>query len=70
MQEVMEEASKTELGKKAGKIGEEISKSAKGAAETITEKSQAISKTDAFQTISQTAEAMRKELDHQGIYGT
>ncbi|XP_053981464.1 mitochondrial import inner membrane translocase subunit TIM44 isoform X1 [Hylaeus volcanicus] len=69
VQEVIEEASKTELGKKAGQLGEEITKSAKGAAETITEKSQALGKTSAFQTISQTAEAVREELDHQGMHG-
>ncbi|XP_031849247.1 mitochondrial import inner membrane translocase subunit TIM44 isoform X2 [Nomia melanderi] len=57
-QEVIEEASKSELGKKA-----------KGAAETITEKGQALGKTSAFQTISQTAEAVREELDHQGMHG-
>ncbi|XP_015587374.1 mitochondrial import inner membrane translocase subunit TIM44 isoform X2 [Cephus cinctus] len=67
--EVIEEASKSELGKKAGQITEEISKSAKDAAETITEKSQALGKTGAFQTISQTAEAVRKELDQHGIQG-
>ncbi|XP_043261298.1 mitochondrial import inner membrane translocase subunit TIM44 isoform X1 [Colletes gigas] len=69
VQEVLEEASKTELGKKAGQLGEEITKSAKGAAETITEKSQALGKTSAFQTITQTAEAVREELDHQGMHG-
>ncbi|XP_076167119.1 mitochondrial import inner membrane translocase subunit TIM44 isoform X2 [Ptiloglossa arizonensis] len=67
--EVIEEASKSELGKKAGQISEEISKSAKGAAETITEKSQALGKTSAFQTISQTAEVVREELDPQGMQG-
>lgn len=69
LQEVVDEASKSELGKKAGQIGEEISKTAKGAAETISEKGQAIGKTGAFQTISQTAEAVRKELDTHGIQG-
>ncbi|KAI4499793.1 hypothetical protein M0802_005049 [Mischocyttarus mexicanus] len=69
VQEVIEEASKSELGKKAGQIGEEITKSAKGAAETISEKSQALGKTGAFQTISQTAEVVRDELDHQGMQG-
>lgn len=69
MQEVLEEASKTELGKKAGQLGEGISKSAKGAAETLSEKSQALGKTSAFQTISQTAEAVREELDYQGMHG-
>ncbi|CAK9815104.1 Mitochondrial import inner membrane translocase subunit TIM44 [Anthophora plagiata] len=69
VQEVLEEASKTEIGKKAGQLGEEITKSAKEAAETISEKSHALGKTSAFQTISQTAEAVREELDHQGMYG-
>ncbi|XP_011698831.1 PREDICTED: mitochondrial import inner membrane translocase subunit TIM44, partial [Wasmannia auropunctata] len=69
VQEVIEEASKTELGKRAGQIGEEITKSAKGAAETISEKSQALGKTGAFQTISHTAEAVRNELDQHGILG-
>ncbi|KAH0554289.1 mitochondrial import inner membrane translocase subunit TIM44 isoform X2 [Cotesia glomerata] len=67
VQGVIEEASKTELGKKAGQLGEEISKSAKGAAESISEKSQAISKTSTFRTISQTAEVVRKELDNNGM---
>ncbi|XP_034193219.2 mitochondrial import inner membrane translocase subunit TIM44 isoform X2 [Osmia lignaria lignaria] len=69
VQEVLEEATKTELGKKAGQLGEEITKSAKGAAETLSEKSQALGKTSAFQTISQTAEAVREELDHHGMHG-
>lgn len=69
VQEVIEEASKSEIGKKAGQLGEEITKSAKGAAETLSEKSQALGKSSAFQTISQTAEAVKEELDHQGIHG-
>ncbi|XP_058797531.1 mitochondrial import inner membrane translocase subunit TIM44 [Phymastichus coffea] len=69
VQEVVEEASKTEIGKKAGQLGETISKSAKEAADTISEKGQALGKTGAFQTISQTAEAVRQELDHHGIQG-
>lgn len=69
VQEVIEEASKSKLGQKAGQLGEGITKSAREAAETISEKSQALGKTSAFQTISQTAEAVREELDHQGIHG-
>ncbi|XP_015110564.1 mitochondrial import inner membrane translocase subunit TIM44 [Diachasma alloeum] len=69
VQEVIDEAGKTELGRKAGQLGEEISKSAKGAAESISEKSQALGKSSAFQTISQTAEVVRKELDNHGIQG-
>ncbi|XP_011505293.1 PREDICTED: mitochondrial import inner membrane translocase subunit TIM44 [Ceratosolen solmsi marchali] len=69
VKEVFDEASKTEIGKRAGQLGEEISKSAKEAAESISEKSQAISRTGAFRTISQTAEAVREELDQHGIRG-
>lgn len=69
MNEVLEEASKSELGKKAGQIGEEITKSAKGAAESISETRQALGKTGAFQTISQTAEVVREELNQSGIEG-
>ncbi|XP_012256780.2 mitochondrial import inner membrane translocase subunit TIM44 [Athalia rosae] len=69
VQGVLEEASKSEIGKKAGQLGEEISRTAKDAAETLSEKGQAFGKTGAFQTISQTAEAVRKELDHHGIQG-
>lgn len=65
----MEGVSKTELGKKAGQIGEEISKTAKGAAESISETGQALGKTGAFQKISKTAEAVQKELDQHGIQG-
>ncbi|XP_057328737.1 mitochondrial import inner membrane translocase subunit TIM44 [Microplitis mediator] len=68
VQGVLDEASKTELGKKAGQLGEEITRSAKGAAESISEKSQAIGKSSAFQTISQTAEVVRKELDNNTIH--
>lgn len=67
--EVVEEVSKSEIGKKAGQLGEELSKTAKGAAETISEKSQALGKTSAFQSMSQTAEAVREELDHHGMHG-
>ncbi|KAG7207184.1 hypothetical protein KM043_008871 [Ampulex compressa] len=67
--DAIEEASKSELGKKAGQLGEGLAKTAKGAAETISEKGQALGKTGAFQTISQTAEAVREEIEQQGIQG-
>ncbi|CAB0007483.1 unnamed protein product [Nesidiocoris tenuis] len=66
--DVLEEASKTELAKKAGEIGAGIGKSARGAAETISETGQKIGKTGAFQTISQTAAAVKQELDQGGIH--
>lgn len=69
VQEVIEEASKTEIGKKAGQLGEEISKSAKGAAETLSETSYAIGKSDAFKKFTETAEVVREELGQTGIHG-
>ncbi|XP_033207634.1 mitochondrial import inner membrane translocase subunit TIM44 isoform X2 [Belonocnema kinseyi] len=69
VQEAVEGVSKTELGKKAGQIGEEISKTAKGAAESISETGQVLGKTGAFQKISKTAVAVQKELDQHGIQG-
>lgn len=64
----IEEASKTELAKKAGEIGAGLGKSARGAAETISETGQKLGKTGAFQTISQTAAAVKQELDEGGIH--
>ncbi|KAF6211977.1 hypothetical protein GE061_012494 [Apolygus lucorum] len=66
--DVFEEASKTELAKKAGEFGAGIGKSARGAAESISETGQRLGKTGAFQTISQTAAAVKQELDQGGIH--
>ena len=66
VQEVIEEAQNTELLKKAGQITEDIGKTAKGATESILETGQKISKTAPFKTISQTADAVRKEIDLSG----
>lgn len=67
MQEVIEEASKSDIAKKAGQISEELGKSAREAAETLSEKGQQIGKSGAFQTLSQTAETLKKELDESGM---
>ena len=66
VQEVIEEAQNTEFVKKAGKISEDIGKSAKGATESIVETGQKISRTAPFKTISETADAVRKEIDFTG----
>ena len=66
VQEVFSEAQNTEFVKKAGKITEELGKTAKGATDTIVETGQKISKTAPFKTISQTADAVRKEIDLAG----
>lgn len=67
VQEALDEAAKTDIAKKAGQIREELEKSARGAAETISEQSQKLGKSGAFQTISQTAAAVKEELDTTGL---
>ncbi|XP_054262357.1 mitochondrial import inner membrane translocase subunit TIM44-like [Macrosteles quadrilineatus] len=67
VQETLDEVSKTEIAKKAGQIREEIGKTAKGAAESISESGQKLGKSGAFQTISQTAAAVKQELDTTGM---
>lgn len=52
-----------------GHIRDEIGKSAKGAADTISEGGQKLGKTGAFQAISQTAAAVNQELAPTGIHG-
>ncbi|KAL1509349.1 hypothetical protein ABEB36_004103 [Hypothenemus hampei] len=65
VQEVIDEAGKTELAKKAGKLTEEISKTT----HTIGEKAQEIGKTSAFQSITKATEAVKKEIDTTSIQG-
>lgn len=67
VQDVFEEAGKTELAKKAGQIKEGIGKTARDAAETISERGQQLGKTGAFQTVSQAAAAVKEEIDHSAI---
>lgn len=66
VQEVIEEASKTDLAKKAGKLTEDLSKTVSS---QISEKSQQIGKSDAFKSISQATEAVTKEISSQSIHG-
>jgi import inner membrane translocase subunit TIM44 len=66
VQEALSDAQKTEFVKKAGQITEGIGKTAKGASDTIVETGQKISKTAPFKTISETADAVRKEIDLSG----
>ncbi|XP_046687908.1 mitochondrial import inner membrane translocase subunit TIM44-like [Homalodisca vitripennis] len=68
VQETLDEVGKTDIAKKAGQIREELGKSARGAAETISESGQKIGKSGAFQTISQTAAAVKQELDTTGMH--
>lgn len=69
MGHVLEEAGKTEIAKKAGKFSEELSKSAKGAAESISGTSQKLGQTTAFKTISQATEVVRNEMQPRGLEG-
>lgn len=64
---VMDEVGKTDIAKKAQKIGEDISKSAKDAADTISEKTAELGKSQAFQSISQATAVVREEIQSQGI---
>lgn len=66
VEEVIDEAKRTDLAKKAGKFTEDISKTVTG---TISETSQSIGKSSAFQSISQATEAVKKEISTQGIHG-
>ncbi|KXJ72843.1 mitochondrial import inner membrane translocase subunit TIM44 [Aedes albopictus] len=65
--EVLDEASKTDIAKKAGRIGEELGKTARGMGETIAEKGQELGKTGAFRGISEATKAVKQEIDSQGI---
>uniref|UniRef100_A0A0K8UZ67 Mitochondrial import inner membrane translocase subunit TIM44 n=1 Tax=Bactrocera latifrons TaxID=174628 RepID=A0A0K8UZ67_BACLA len=65
--DVIDEASKSDIAKKATKLSEEISKTAKGVTETITEKSEKIGQTSAFQAISTTTEIIKQEIGSQSI---
>lgn len=65
----IDEAAKTELGKKAGQWSEEISKSAKGVGDTISETGKKIGQSNAFQSISEASDIVKKEMNTQGIQG-
>lgn len=65
----LDDASKTDLGKRAGQWGEELSKSAKGVGYSISDASKKIGQTNAFQSISEASEIVKKEIDTQGIQG-
>lgn len=62
---ILDEAAKTELLKKAGQIGEDFSKSAKGVTQSISEKGKIIGQTGAFQTLSQATKVVQHEIDEQ-----
>lgn len=65
VQGVIDEASKAELIKKAGKISEEIGKTTS----TISEKAQEIGKTGTFKSISEATKVVKQEIDTTSIQG-
>lgn len=65
----IDEAAKSDIGKKAGQLGEELSRSAKGVGETISEKGKIIGQSNTFQSISEASKIVRKEIDTQSIQG-
>ncbi|XP_055377589.1 mitochondrial import inner membrane translocase subunit TIM44 [Condylostylus longicornis] len=67
--DVIEEAGKTDIARKASQVGEGISKSAKNVTDAIGEKGQQFAKSGAFQTITQTTEIIKKEIGTQSIHG-
>lgn len=67
LQETIEEAQKTEIGKRAGQITEELTKQAKQAAESVSETGQQIGKNVAFKTITEGVKAVKQEIDSNTI---
>ncbi|XP_049875406.1 mitochondrial import inner membrane translocase subunit TIM44 [Pectinophora gossypiella] len=69
VEHVLEEASKTDIAKKAGKLSEDISKTAKGAAESIADTGHKLGQTSAFRTISQATDIVKNEISPKGLEG-
>lgn len=69
VQDVLDEAGKTDLAKKAGQLSEELSKSARDVTDKISDSGKIIGQSGAFQSISETARIVQKEIDTQGIQG-
>jgi len=67
MSDVIEEAKKTEISKKASRITEGISKTAKGVSDTISEQGVKIGQTPAFKAISDTTSMLKEEIDTHNI---
>lgn len=67
--DVIGEAGKSGIAKKASQLGEELSKSAKGVTDTISEKGEQLGKSGAFQTITSTTKMIKDEMETQSIQG-
>lgn len=66
---VLEEASKTDIAKKAGKFTEDISKTAKHAAESIQDTTSKVGQTSAYRIISQATEMVKNDFSPRGLEG-
>lgn len=66
VQEVLEEASNTDIAKKAGKMSQDFGKTVSS---NISERAQEIGKTGAFKTISKATQTIKQEIDTQSIQG-
>ncbi|KAG7161155.1 mitochondrial import inner membrane translocase subunit TIM44-like [Homarus americanus] len=67
--ETVEEAQKAEIIQKASKLTEEATKQAQKVGQTISQKSEELSKTQTYKTISDTAKAVKEEIDHSTFGG-
>ncbi|XP_044749022.1 mitochondrial import inner membrane translocase subunit TIM44 [Coccinella septempunctata] len=65
VKDIMDEATKTELAKKAGKISEEIGKTTS----SLSERAQELGKTETFKSISEATKAVKQEIDSTEIQG-
>lgn len=63
VQQGVDEVQKQEWVKKGMNIGEEVSKSAKGAAERISKQGEEFTKSRAYQTVSESVKAVKQEID-------
>lgn len=65
VQDVIEEAGKSDIAKKAGQFTGSIS----NVSSSISEKAQELGKTTAFKSISQATEAVKREIDTTTLQG-
>ncbi|XP_045597183.1 mitochondrial import inner membrane translocase subunit TIM44 isoform X2 [Procambarus clarkii] len=67
--ETVEEAQKAEILQKASRLTEEASKQALKVGQTISQKGEELSKSQTYKTISDTAKAVKEEIDHSTFGG-
>ncbi|RWS03854.1 mitochondrial import inner membrane translocase: subunit TIM44-like protein, partial [Dinothrombium tinctorium] len=70
LSKTLEEAQKSELGKKAGEMTEGLSKSAKSAAEAIAKHSEQLGQKSAFKAVSEGVRVIKEEVDEAALSGS